>query len=93
MRQVPPLKFRCLLWLEQKTPAQGGLFTEAHLRLLRRQGERAHRGYCTKERTPFQAIMDGLVAMRSETGVNPAAASVRISDHRRASTSEDLQPA
>lgn len=39
MRQGLTLRFQRLLWLEQKTAAQEGVLTEAHLRLLRR-----HRG-------------------------------------------------
>mgnify|MGYP001206585819 CR=1 FL=1 len=36
--------------------------------------ERAHQGYRTKGRTPFQTFVDGVAAMRSEMEVNPEAA-------------------
>ena len=36
--------------------------------------ERAHQGYCTQGRTPYQAFLDGIEAMQ-KTEVNPEAAS------------------
>src|SRR5262249_37979420 len=53
--------------------------------------ERAHQGYRTRGRTPYQTFLDGVTAMRSETEANPEAASVRISRHRSAVLSGDRQ--
>ncbi len=49
--------------------------------------ERAHQGYRTKGRTPYQAFMDGVAAMR-ETEVTPEVAYERVSlpPGRRVST-------
>jgi transposase InsO family protein/transposase len=48
------LRFQRLLWLEQRTSAQGGVLTEAHLRLLRR-----HRGKLVDPQQRIEAPRPG----------------------------------
>ena len=56
VRQGLTLKFQRLLWLEQRTAAQGGVLTEAHLRLLRQ-----HRGRVTDPERHIEAPRPGFL--------------------------------
>jgi len=55
-RQGLTLRYQRLLWLEQKTAAEGGVLTDAHLRLLR-----MHRGRITDPEQHIEAPKPGFL--------------------------------